>query len=196
MNEQAWKEQAARIIDPASWAVMDSYLKQMLRKYKGQNIGYDPEAFKHKESMAFAGIGESGEASGITTRLFGQFLTWVQEKESTVFIVATANDISKLPAEFLRKGRFDELFFVDLPNEDERKKIFEIHLNKRKKWNSSIDISKLVKESNSFNGADIEAVIKESIENAFIEDKKEITTEDILKVIKTTKSISSTLKAR
>jgi predicted transcriptional regulator len=54
MNEQAWKEQAARIIDPASWAVMDSYLKQMLRKYKGQNIGYDPEAFKHKESMAIA----------------------------------------------------------------------------------------------------------------------------------------------
>lgn len=53
-NEQAWKEQAARIIDPASWAVMDSYLKQMLRKYKGQNIGYDPEAFKHKESMAIA----------------------------------------------------------------------------------------------------------------------------------------------
>ena len=143
---------------------------------------------------AFAGIGESGGASDITTRLFGQFLTWVQEKESTVFIVATANDISKLPAEFLRKGRFDELFFVDLPNEDERKKIFEIHLNKRKKWNSSIDISKLVKESNSFNGADIEAVIKESIENAFIEDKKEITTEDILKVIKTTKSISSTMK--
>ncbi len=54
MNEQAWKEQAARIIDPASWAVMDSYLKQMLRKSKGQNIGYDPEAFKHKESMAIA----------------------------------------------------------------------------------------------------------------------------------------------
>lgn len=54
MNEQAWKEQAARIIDPASWAVMDSYLKQMLRKYKGQNIGYDPDAFKHKESMAIA----------------------------------------------------------------------------------------------------------------------------------------------
>lgn len=54
MTPEAWKEQAARIIDPASWAVMDSYLKQMLRKYKGQNIGYDPEAFKHKESMAIA----------------------------------------------------------------------------------------------------------------------------------------------
>lgn len=54
MNEQAWKEQAARIIDPSSWAVMDGYLKQMLRKYKGQNIGYDPDAFKHKESMAIA----------------------------------------------------------------------------------------------------------------------------------------------
>lgn len=72
-------------------------------------------------------------------------------------------------AEFLRKGRFDELFFVDLPNEDERKKIFEIHLKKRNKWNQSIDILKLVKESDNFNGADIEAVIKESIENAFID---------------------------
>lgn len=145
---------------------------------------------------AFSGIGESGGASDITTRLFGQFLTWIQEKESTVFIVATANDISKLPAEFLRKGRFDELFFVDLPNEDERKKIFEIHLKKRDKWNPKIDINKLVKETENFNGADIEAVIKESIENAFINEENDITTENIIDIIKNTKSISSTLKEK
>lgn len=142
---------------------------------------------------AFAGIGESGGASDITTRLFGHFLTWIQEKESTVFIVATANDISKLPPEFLRKGRFDELFSVELPNEEERKKIFEIHLKKRNKWNGSIDLLKLSKETNGYNGADIESVIKESIENAFIEERKDIKTDEILSVIKDTKSIKDIL---
>ena len=72
----------------------------------------------------------------------------MQEKDNTVFIVATANDISHLPPEFLgRKGRFDELFFVDLPNAAERKQIFEIHLKKRRKWNKNIDTIKLIRET-------------------------------------------------
>lgn len=118
---------------------------------------------------SFAGVGQTSGASDVTTRLFGQFLTWMQEKDSTVFTVATANDISKLPPEFLRKGRFDELFFVNLPEDKERRKIFEIHLKKRDKWNRDIDTIKLLKETEGFNGADIEVVVKESIENSFIE---------------------------
>ena len=120
----------------------------------------------------------------------------MQEKENTVFIVATANDISKMPPEFLRKGRFDELFFVDLPNGDERKKILEIHLKKRHKWNRDIDTISLIKKTEGYNGADLEAVVKDTIERAFIDDKPVITTEDLLVSIADTKSISGTLKDR
>lgn len=145
---------------------------------------------------AFSGIGGEGSGSDVTTRLFGQFLTWMQEKENTVFIVATANDISRMPPEFLRKGRFDELFFVDLPNGEERRRILDIHLKKRHKWNNHIDSIALIKETEGFNGADLEAVVKDTIELAFIEGRSEITTEDLLHSIRDTKSISSTLKDR
>jgi SpoVK/Ycf46/Vps4 family AAA+-type ATPase len=77
---------------------------------------------------AFAGLGGSGGGSDVTTRLFGNFLTWLQEKDSAVYVLATSNDVSKLPPEFLRKGRFDELFLVELPDAEERRSIFEIHL--------------------------------------------------------------------
>ncbi|WP_130861912.1 AAA family ATPase [Bacilliculturomica massiliensis] len=143
---------------------------------------------------AFAGIGGEGGGNDVTTRLFGQFLTWMQEKENTVFIVATANDISRMPPEFLRKGRFDELFFVDLPNGEERRKILDIHLKKRNKWNKCIDSIALIDETEGFNGADLEAVVKETIEKAFIEGEVHITTENLLNSVKDTKSISSTLK--
>jgi ATP-dependent 26S proteasome regulatory subunit len=143
---------------------------------------------------AFAGVGEGG-GHEVTTRLFGYFLTWVQEKESSVFIIATANDISKLPPEFLRKGRFDELFFVDLPNPEERRKIFEIHLKKRQKWHSGIDTIQLLKATDGFSGADIEAVVKEDIENAFIQ-QTPVTTESLLAVANQTKSLSKTLKEK
>jgi len=142
---------------------------------------------------AFAGVGDSG-GNEVTTRLFGYFLTWMQEKKSSVFVVATSNDISNLPPEFLRKGRFDEIFFVDFPNEEERKNIIELHLKKRKKWNKSIDTIKLLKETNGYSGADIEAVIKDTIEKAFINEWKEIRTDNILKELADTKPMSISLK--
>lgn len=121
----------------------------------------------------------------------------VARKENTVFIVATANDISQMPPEFLRKGRFDELFFVDLPNADERRKIIEIHLKKRKKWNSEFDTcfpEEIIKNTEGFNGADLEAVVKGAIENAFINNRKEITAGNLLVEIRNTNSISKTMK--
>jgi len=142
---------------------------------------------------AFAGVG-GANGNEVTTRLFGYFLTWMQEKNSSVFVVATSNDISNLPAEFLRKGRFDEIFFVDLPNDDERKNIFELHLKKRGKWNKDIDSIKLIKESKEYSRADIEAVIKDCIEKSFIINKSKIETEDLLNVIKTTKPMAISLK--
>lgn len=145
---------------------------------------------------AFSGVGGAGGGSDVTTRLFGQFLTWMQEKENTVFIVATANDISKIPPEFLRKGRFDELFFVDFPNPEERRKILEIHLKKRNKWNKDLDIISIVKITDGYNGADLEAIVKDAIENCFIEDRPNLETKDLGKATNNIKSISSTLKQR
>lgn len=180
---------------------------RLLGKYVGESEENMRKALKLAEAIspcvlwideiekAFAGVNcGSGSGSDVTTRLFGQFLTWMQEKENSVFILATANDISSIPAEFLRKGRFDELFFVDLPNEVERKKIFEIHIKRRGKWNSELDTTMLCKNTNGYNGADIEAVVKDAIEDAFVNNKDIITTQDLLNSCKKIKPIQETLK--
>lgn len=143
---------------------------------------------------AFAGMGSDG-GHEVTTRLFGSFLTWMQEKTSATFVVATANDITKLPPELLRKGRFDEIFFVGLPKSDERSKIFEIHIAKRRKQDiAKINISELVAKTDGYSGADIEGVVREAIEYAFAEDKESLTTQDILVAIKNTNSLSVIMK--
>ena len=181
---------------------------RLLGKYIGESEKNMRKALKLSEAIspcvlwideiekAFSGVGGSGGGSDVTTRLFGQFLTWMQEKENTVFIVATANDISKIPAEFLRKGRFDELFYVDFPNDEERRKIIEIHLKKRHKWNKELDIISLVKLTSGYNGADLEAIVKDAIESCFIEGREQLTTEDLKSAQKNIKSISSTLEKR
>ncbi len=181
---------------------------RLLGKYVGESESNMRKALRLSEAIspcvlwideiekAFAGVGGDGSGNEVTTRLFGQFLTWMQEKENTVFVVATANNISKMPPEFLRKGRFDELFFVDLPNGEERRRILDVHLKKRKKWDKDIDTISLIKETKGFSGADLEAVVKETIETAFIEDKGIIETKDLLATIKKTKSIQQTLKEK
>lgn len=136
---------------------------------------------------AFAGIGGSGGGAEVTTRLFGQFLTWMQEKKSAVFVVATANDILKLPPELMRKGRFDEIFYVQLPTQEERRKIFEIHIQKRRPQDlCRIDMNRLVSKTDGYSGADIEGVVKEGIERAFIRGKAEVSTDDIMAAIEST----------
>lgn len=180
---------------------------RLLGKYVGESEDNMRKALKLSEAIspcvlwideiekAFSGVGKNNSGGNdVTTRLFGNFLTWMQEKESVVFVLATANNISNLPPEFLRKGRFDELFFVDLPNKHERCKIIEIHLKKRKKWNNKIDLHELSVKTEGFNGADLESVVKESIETAFINGINQITTECLMETIKNTKSISVTLK--
>lgn len=112
--------------------------------------------------------GSGGEQDGGTsTRVFGSFLTWMQEKQKAVFIFATANDVSKLPPELLRKGRFDEIFFVDLPNEDIRKKVFEIHLKNKDQAIEPSD--ELIKKTEGFSGAEIESIVNESLFMAYNE---------------------------
>jgi SpoVK/Ycf46/Vps4 family AAA+-type ATPase len=144
---------------------------------------------------AFAGIGGEGGGAEVTTRLFGNFLTWMQEKESPTFVVATANDITKLPPELLRKGRFDEIFYVELPDEGEREKIFKIHIGKRRKQDlSSIDIKQLVAKTEGFSGADIEGVVKDAVETAFADQKDSLQTKDILDAIANTHPLSEIME--
>ena len=142
---------------------------------------------------AFAGV--NGTGNEVTVRLFGTFLTWMQEKTSSTFVVATANDITKLPPELMRKGRFDEIFYVGLPNPDERKKIFEIHIKKRRRNDlASIDISSLVSKTEGYSGADVEGVVIDAVENAFVDGSNALTTEHIKKAIENTHSLSEIMK--
>ena len=179
---------------------------RLLGKYVGESEHNMRVALKTAESIspcilwideiekAFAGINQDGGASDITKRLFGQFLTWLQEKENTVFVVATANDITAFPPEFLRKGRFDEVFFIDFPNEEERERIFEIHLEKRGKLTDNIDVNELAKATEGYCGADIEEVVKNTVENIFVlEEEKEITTQDLLESAKNIDSLTNIL---
>ena len=142
---------------------------------------------------AFAGA-NSGEGSGeITTRLLGTFLTWMQEKTSRVFVVATANKIQDLPSELLRKGRFDEVFYIGMPNEKEREQIFRIHLEKRKACLDDMDIKKLSKKTKGYSGADIEGVVRESIEMAFVK-REPLTVEDVDNAIKKTHPLTEIMR--
>ena len=116
---------------------------------------------------AFVGMG-GGNASEVTARLLGYFLTWMQEKTGAVFVIATANDISALPPELLRKGRFDEIFYVGFPNAVERESILKIHLGKSRQKVADLEISTLVKLCRDYCGADIENAVNEALANAFI----------------------------
>ncbi|HRF60564.1 MAG TPA: AAA family ATPase [Fimbriimonadaceae bacterium] len=129
----------------------------------------------------FAGVGGSGVSdSGTTARVFSTFLTWMQEKTKPVFLVATANDVSALPPELLRKGRFDEIFFVDLPDSSERKDIFKIHLKKRKRDPEKFKMPELAKVTFGFSGAEIEQVVIAGLNTAF-DDGRELKQSDLVK---------------
>jgi SpoVK/Ycf46/Vps4 family AAA+-type ATPase len=128
---------------------------------------------------AFAGVDSRGDA-GTTSRVFGTFITWMAEKTSPVFVVATANNIQALPPEMLRKGRFDEIFFVGLPTQEERKAIFGVHLERlRPHTLKSFDLERLAYETPDFSGAEIEQMIVEAMHTSFSQNR-DFNTDDIL----------------
>ena len=145
-----------------------------------------------------SGLGSNGD-SGVSSRIFGQFLTWMQEKEAPVFVIATANNISNLPPELLRKGRFDEIFFVDLPTLAERKEIFKLHLERRLKDKEVASevagmkniCTELAKMTEGFIGSEIEQVVISSLCDAFFESRP-LKFEDLAKNIANTVPLSMT----
>ena len=153
----------------------------------------------------FSGTKSSGSSDGGTTaRVFATFLTWLQEKTSPVFVIATANDVSMLPPELLRKGRFDEIFFVDLPNSAEREEIFKIHLQRRKRDVDRFSMKKLTAASAGYSGSEIEEIIVTGLYNAFgdgkagsdINSEQDISTESLVNAMDEVIPLSQTMRER
>jgi len=178
---------------------------RLLGKYIGESEANMRDALALAESIspcvlwideiekAFAG-GDAGNTHEVTLRLVGHFLTWMQEKENTVFVVATANNIKNLPPEFLRKGRFDEVFSVVLPDKDERREIVRIHLEKRNRWHSGIDTSLVASKTDLFSGADLESLISMAVESAFLSKSKQVETSHLLDAVEKTMPLAKLLK--
>lgn len=140
-----------------------------------------------------AGMGSSDQTDGGTTaRVVGSLLTWMQEKRAPVFVVATANRIDMLPPELLRKGRFDEIFFVDLPTRQVREEILSIHLQKKKRDPGDYDISALAGQSVGYSGAELEEAVREGLYEAFYEGR-ELATEHIARALQNTFPLSRTM---
>ncbi len=143
---------------------------------------------------ALSGTEASGAVdAGTTARVVAQFLTWTQEKKSPAFIIATANGIHGLPPELLRKGRLDEIFFVDLPRGRERADIFQIHLRKLGRDPSKFDLRELVQGSKGFSGAEIEQAIISALHDSFFENR-ELETRDVIKNLAETVPLSRTMR--
>jgi len=143
----------------------------------------------------FSGSSSSGQTDGGTTaRVFGTFITWLQEKQSAVFVIATANDVKALPPELLRKGRFDEIFFVDLPSPKERHEIFKIHILKRNRDPKEFDFDALVAASQQFSGSEIEQAVVSALYDCYEENKADLTTERLVKSVEEIIPLAYTMK--
>jgi SpoVK/Ycf46/Vps4 family AAA+-type ATPase len=140
-------------------------------------------------------VGTDGEGAGVSTRIFSSFLTWMQEKQHMVFVAATANEIDKLPPELLRKGRFDEVFFVDLPTERERLEILEVHLKKRGRDPGDFDVLNIAKSTNNYNGAELAQVVQAAMFSAF-DERRELNVKDLYRSLGNMVPLATTMSER
>ena len=192
----AWQRPLLRL-DPG--ALYDRYVGESERRLR--------DALRQAEMMApivlwideiekaFASASGRSTDGGLSQRMFGTLLTWMQEHEAPVFMVATANEIEALPPELLRKGRFDEIFFVDLPGRATRKQIFSIHLKKRKRDPANFDLDALAGAADGFSGAEIEQAVVAAMHDAFA-DKQDLTTAKIVSAIENSPPLSVTMAER
>ena len=178
---------------------------RLLGSLVGESEGKLLQAIKTIESVAPAVLlideieksvaGAGSDLSGVSTRMLGTLLQWLNDKTSPVFVVATANQIESLPPELLRKGRFDELWFVDLPNRVEREAIFATHLRKRRRDPTGFDLKVLAEQSNNLVGAEIEQVVIEGLGAAF-DESRELTQADLERCIREVVPLAVTMKGR
>lgn len=178
-------------------------------RYVGESERRLRDAFRQAEAMApivlwidevekaFASAASETGANdgGLSRRMFGMLLTWMQEHKDPVFLVATANDIAALPPELMRKGRFDEIFFVDLPNKEARREIIAFHLTKRKRDAAKFDMARLVSASEGYTGAEIEQGIVSALHESFA-GRKELTTEMVEEALVGSPPLSVTMAER
>ncbi|MGB5544968.1 MAG: AAA family ATPase [Polyangiales bacterium] len=176
----------------------------LYNRYVGESEKNLKRAIKLAEAMAPVvlwideiekALSQEDAEGGPAQRIFGTFLAWLQDKKESVFVIATANDISKLPPELMRKGRFDEIFFVDLPGAEARKRILQIHLERRKRDPEKFDIERLVELTDGFSGAEIEQAVVSSLYTAFSE-REDLSTKVIAEEIAMTKPLSVTMAER
>jgi AAA+ superfamily predicted ATPase len=173
----------------------------LYQKFIGESESRLREALHQAESMApvvlwideiekaFASASSESADGGLSQRMFGTLLSWMQDHRHPIFLIATANNLAQLPPELMRKGRFDEIFFIDLPGPAQRETIFAIHLRKRRRDKSQYDIARLAAAAKGFTGAEIEQAVVSGLYNAFAE-KTDCTTEHIAAAIQATQPLS------
>jgi len=176
----------------------------MFNKYHGETEKNLRESLQAAEVMSPCvlwidelekGISISDSDGGTSKRVLGTFLTWMAEKKKAIFLVATANDIKSLPPELIRKGRFDEIFFVDLPDGMTRALIYEIHLRRREYESSHFDLKRLADASEGFSGAEIEQSVVAAIYSAHAQ-QADLNNNHVLQEIKATKSLSVVMEEK
>jgi AAA+ superfamily predicted ATPase len=196
----------------AAKAVATAWQRPLLRmdvgalydKFIGESERRLREALRQAEHMspivlwideiekAFASAAAQSSDGGLSKRMFGTLLTWMQEHTAPVFLIATANDIEALPPELLRKGRFDEIFFVDLPDEEARRTIFSIHLKKRKRDPKQFNLDTLARTAAGYSGAEIEQAILSAMHNAFAR-KVDLSSEIVVEALNNSPPLSVTM---
>jgi hypothetical protein len=192
----AWQRPLLRM---DAGALYDKYVGESERKLRDALRQADAMApvilWIDEIEKAFAGASSHSSDGGLSRRMFGTLLTWMQERTSSVFLVATANDIEALPPELMRKGRFDEIFFVDLPDEEVRRTIFSIHLGKRRLDPAGFDLAALARASAGFSGAEIEQAVLAGLHEAR-HAKAAFTTEHVLAALRSSPPLSVTMAER
>ncbi len=178
-------------------AVYDKYIgetEKRIRKVFQVAEGLAPCVLWIDElEKVFAGSGPDSASAdaGVSSRLLASFLSWMQDRKAAVFVAATCNNVSALPPELIRKGRFDELFFVDLPNQAERKQIFSIQLAKRKRNPAEFDLEEVAAAAKGYSGAEIDAAVQGGLYAAYSE-KKQLTTQSLIDALAQTVPLSTT----
>jgi SpoVK/Ycf46/Vps4 family AAA+-type ATPase len=178
-------------------AVFDKYIgetEKRIQKVFRVAEGLAPCVFWIDElEKIFAGSGPDSASvdAGVSSRILAAFLSWMQDRKAPVFVAATCNNVSALPPELIRKGRFDELFFVDLPTQAERKQIFAIHLARRKRNPAECDLDRMAAAAGGYSGAELDAAVQIALYAAF-SSKRPLSTQNLIDGVKTTVPLSTT----